>query len=91
MPPPFRLADVLLFFKAYWTTFLLRIVSFLSSTSCLSYKTLLILASRVASFDLTTPLVSRFLEIERIEYSALAAFEVPVGRSLLFGLMVSHY
>ena len=32
------------------------------------------LASRVASLDLTTPLVSRFLEIERIEYSALAAF-----------------
>ena len=53
------------------------------------------LASLVAIFDFITPLLSRFLEIERIEYSALAAFPLvaltPAPRSLLLGLTVSHW
>ena len=52
------------------------------------------LASLVAIFDFITPLVSRFLEIERMEYSALAALPLaaltPAPRSLLLGLTVSH-
>ena len=69
---PLRFADALLVFKVY-ATFLFRIVSFLSSTRCLSWSTLLMLASRVAIFDLMTPpLLSRLREIERIEYSFLA-------------------
>ena len=78
---PLRFADALLVFKVY-ATFLFRIVSFLSSTRCLSWRTLLMLASRVAILDLMTPLLSRLREIERIEYSFLAVVLLAVCGSV---------